>query len=96
MQRHQPGSRAALAREHEHARARRDADRGLLPQCRRLPAQRAWASAAGLSGASARQHFGLPGGTPLRQLEIRWPDGAVSAIDLPEPGYTTHRDTARP
>ncbi|MBK9941030.1 MAG: CRTAC1 family protein [Kouleothrix sp.] len=43
------------------------------------------ASAGYLSGASARQHFGLARGTLLRQLEIRWPDGAVSAIDSPEP-----------
>ena len=38
-----------------------------------------------LSGDPARVHFGFPAGSTLRQLEIRWPDGAVSAIDRPAP-----------
>jgi enediyne biosynthesis protein E4 len=28
-------------------------------------------------------HFGFPAGARLEWLELRWPDGAVSAIDAP-------------
>jgi hypothetical protein len=41
------------------------------------------ASAGYLSGAPARVHFGFPAGASLEWLELRWPDGAVSAIDAP-------------
>ena len=34
-----------------------------------------------LSGRSARQHFGLPEGSGIHALEIRWPDRSVSVID---------------
>ena len=34
-----------------------------------------------LSGRSARQHFGLPEGTRIHALEVRWPDRSVSVID---------------
>jgi len=37
-----------------------------------------------LSGDSTRLHFGVPAGAVLEQLEIRWPDGAVSRIDAPD------------
>ena len=33
-----------------------------------------------LSGRSARLHFGLPAGSSINALEIRWPDGVVSVI----------------
>jgi hypothetical protein len=36
-----------------------------------------------LSGDSARVHFGLPASAALVRLYIRWPDGAVSAIEQP-------------
>ena len=36
-----------------------------------------------LSGDPARLHFGVPAGATVQQLEIRWPDGAVSQIDAP-------------
>ncbi len=34
-----------------------------------------------LSGRSARQHFGLPEGSRIHALEIRWPDRVLSLID---------------
>jgi enediyne biosynthesis protein E4 len=34
-----------------------------------------------LSGDASRIHFGVPDGTQLDQLEIRWPDGMVSVVD---------------
>jgi hypothetical protein len=34
-----------------------------------------------LSGDPARVHFGVPAGAATERLEIRWPDGAVSAVD---------------
>ena len=34
-----------------------------------------------LSGRSARQHFGLPDGSRINALEIRWPDHALSVVD---------------
>ncbi|MDE0632965.1 MAG: CRTAC1 family protein [Caldilineaceae bacterium] len=34
-----------------------------------------------LSGRSARQHFGLPRGSSIIALEVRWPDRIVSLID---------------
>jgi hypothetical protein len=36
-----------------------------------------------LSGDPARLHFGFPSDARLDQLEIRWPDGAISTIDTP-------------
>jgi hypothetical protein len=36
-----------------------------------------------LSGDPARVHFGFSQGTELRRLTIRWPDGAVSTVDVP-------------
>jgi len=36
-----------------------------------------------LSGDPARLHFGVAPGATLEQLEIRWPDGAVSYVDQP-------------
>jgi len=36
-----------------------------------------------LSGDPARIHFGVPPGATPRELEIRWPDGAVSVIEGP-------------
>lgn len=36
-----------------------------------------------LSGDPARIHFGYPQGALLRQLQIHWPDGALSVIDTP-------------
>ncbi len=36
-----------------------------------------------LSGRSARQHFGLPHGSRIEALEVRWPDGVVSMIEGP-------------
>jgi hypothetical protein len=41
------------------------------------------AEAGYLSGPPARVHIGVPAGATLSRLEIRWPDGAVSAIDAP-------------
>ena len=35
-----------------------------------------------LSGRSARQHFGLPEGSGIHALEIRWPDRVLSLIDV--------------
>ena len=35
-----------------------------------------------LSGRSARQHFGLPDGSGIHALEIRWPDRVLSLIDV--------------
>ena len=53
-----------------------------------------------LSGRSARQHFGLPDGSKIEALEVRWPDRAVSMIDGPalEPGswLTITRSDALP
>jgi enediyne biosynthesis protein E4 len=43
------------------------------------------ASAGYLSGPPSRLHFGIPEGARLEWLEIRWPDGAVSAIEGPAP-----------
>lgn len=34
-----------------------------------------------ISGDPSRIHFGFPEGVQLQLLEIRWPDGAVSAVD---------------
>ncbi len=39
------------------------------------------AAAGYLSGRSARQHFGLPEGSGIHALEIRWPDRVLSLID---------------
>jgi hypothetical protein len=39
------------------------------------------ADAGYLSSPPARIHIGVPAGAVLERLEIRWPDGAVSAID---------------
>jgi hypothetical protein len=41
------------------------------------------ADAGYLSSPPARIHIGVPAGATLSRLEIRWPDGAVSAIDTP-------------
>jgi hypothetical protein len=38
------------------------------------------------SGNPGRIHFGFPAGSSLERLDIRWPDGAVSSLDAPEPG----------
>ena len=38
-----------------------------------------------LSGDASRLHFGVPAGATLRSLEIRWPDGVVSAVTNPAP-----------
>ncbi|MEZ4865686.1 MAG: CRTAC1 family protein [Caldilineaceae bacterium] len=38
-----------------------------------------------LSGDPARVHFGLPRDATPQQLEIRWPDGAVTEVDTIEP-----------
>jgi hypothetical protein len=44
-------------------------------------------SASGyLSGDAARVHFGLPAGTQIQSLSVRWPDGAVSTIAALAPG----------
>jgi hypothetical protein len=43
------------------------------------------AEAGYLSSPPARVHIGVPAGAALERLEIRWPDGAVSAIDAPAP-----------
>ena len=42
-----------------------------------------------LSGRSSQVHFGLPSGTRIQALEIRWPDGEVSLI----PGETLRLDS---
>ncbi len=34
-----------------------------------------------LSGDPSRVHFGLPAGSEIEALEIRWPDGAVSTVE---------------
>lgn len=39
-----------------------------------------------LSGNPARAHFGFPAQSRLDKLEIRWPDGAVSRVNNPQPG----------
>ena len=44
------------------------------------------ASGGYLSGDPQRLHFGLAGGTTAQQLEITWPDGAVSRISAPAVG----------
>ena len=36
-----------------------------------------------VTGGPARVHFGVPAGATVERLEIRWPDGAMSAIDAP-------------
>jgi hypothetical protein len=41
------------------------------------------ATAGYLSGPPARVHFGFPQGAAIEWLEVRWPDGHVSAIDAP-------------
>lgn len=48
-----------------------------------------------LSGDPARIHFGLPEGVQLEALQVRWPDGAVSAIESPASGalLTVFRET---
>ncbi|HEX6289309.1 MAG TPA: CRTAC1 family protein [Herpetosiphonaceae bacterium] len=38
-----------------------------------------------LSGDPARIHFGVPANATLLRLDIRWPDGATSALDRPVP-----------
>jgi hypothetical protein len=38
------------------------------------------------SGGPSRIHFGLPERASLERLEVRWPDGAMSTVDNPEPG----------
>jgi hypothetical protein len=38
------------------------------------------------SGNPGRMHFGFPVGAQLERLEVRWPDGAVSSVDAPQPG----------
>jgi hypothetical protein len=43
------------------------------------------ASVGYLSGAPSRIHIGFPASAKLEWLELRWPDGAVSAIDDPAP-----------
>jgi len=43
------------------------------------------AAAGYLSGAPSRIHVGFPASARLEWLELRWPDGAVSAIDAPAP-----------
>ena len=51
-----------------------------------------------LSGDSARLHFGIPAGATLAQLAIRWPDGAISTVDLPgdSPAAGRHLTVTRP
>jgi hypothetical protein len=44
------------------------------------------ASAGYLSGPPSRLHFGVPANASPAWLEVRWPDGAVSAIDAPTSG----------
>lgn len=39
-----------------------------------------------LSGDASRVHFGIPHDAVIQTLEIRWPDGALSRIDAPQPG----------
>ena len=39
-----------------------------------------------LSGDPSRLHFGIPRGAALRRLQIRWPDGTLSAIPNPAAG----------
>jgi hypothetical protein len=39
------------------------------------------AAAGYLSGPAARVHFGFPKDAALEWLEVRWPDGKVSAVD---------------
>jgi hypothetical protein len=39
-----------------------------------------------LSGDPPRLHFGLAAATTPLGLEIRWPDGALSKVDMPVPG----------
>lgn len=39
-----------------------------------------------LSGDASRLHFGVPTGTTIESLQIRWPDGAVSSVNAPAPG----------
>ena len=38
-----------------------------------------------LSGDPARLHFGFKPGTTLKELRIRWPDGATSTAKALEP-----------
>jgi hypothetical protein len=38
-----------------------------------------------LSGDAVRVHFGIPTGSALRQLRIRWPDGVISYVERPAP-----------
>jgi hypothetical protein len=44
------------------------------------------ASAGYLSGPSSRLHFGVPEGATAEWLEVRWPDGRVSAVEGPTVG----------
>ena len=44
------------------------------------------ASGGYLSGDSQRLHFGLADGTTAQQMEITWPDGAVSRLGAPAVG----------
>ena len=44
------------------------------------------ASGGYLSGDPQRLHFGLADGTTAQQMEITWPDGAVSRISAPAVG----------
>jgi uncharacterized protein YuzB (UPF0349 family) len=46
-----------------------------------------------LSSDPAQVHFGIPAGATVKALEIRWPDGAMSALDAPAPG--THVTVTR-
>lgn len=39
-----------------------------------------------ISGSPARVHFGLPAGATIDRLEVRWPDGSVSATTQAEVG----------
>lgn len=41
------------------------------------------ASSGYLSGDPARVHFGFPADATVQGLEIRWPDGKVSRVDIP-------------
>jgi hypothetical protein len=35
-----------------------------------------------LSGDPSRVHFGFPAGTQVQRLEVRWPDGFQSVVDV--------------
>jgi hypothetical protein len=36
-----------------------------------------------LSGDATRVHFGLPAGASIGRIEVRWPDGTLSAVEAP-------------